>query len=294
MSKQIIESSYNEVVNLSDFFTVYWNLKTISLDPEKCIKFLQLVKQQKEHQKICLFITEWEPILSNLISNIFKQCKKLDIITAIQTNGDFDSSWIINSSKFIDSIILIYHPENNYFEKFSENVKLCEQLIPDVTVSFLVSHSNFENIFNKAMKLVETYFFTIKVRLEPMTDFKGKIIDEYSKEEKYKLSQVTNFWPSSTLPERAEKWNNDEFKGYLFPEYYISIEKNSWLNWKCSAGIESIFVEFDNIKLSMNCSEKIIGSIYDENFKLQQNLVVCEREYCQNRFNMFLSKFKEE
>jgi organic radical activating enzyme len=301
-----------KIVTKSDYFTINWVLSNIcnlrcsyckdflhsSTTPpasvKDCITFLTKIKEKKNDKKICLALTGGEPTIWKNTTDLLRECKKLDIDIMLNSNGTSNINWWIKNSRYIDCVILSYHEEGDYFKNFSEICRFCVESVPDVRIDLLPLPNNFDKVFDKAILLMEQYIYRAFVGLRPMrVDFDGEIY-KYTDEQRHK---ILSFNPQIFSGRRkyieAGKFASDlEFLGNLIPDEEIIWKRNSYINWKCYVGVESIFIELDKIKYAINCSEKVLGTIYDEDLQLPTEPITCEKKYCQCRLNLLFSKYK--
>ncbi len=81
----------------------------------------------------------------------------------------------------------------------------------------------------------------------------------------------------------------------LSNEEVLSLRLNQWKGWKCSAGVENIFITADGNIYSATCRVGgWLGNVYDQGFKLPEKWLTCTKEWCMCGQDMQLRKVREE
>lgn len=76
-------------------------------------------------------------------------------------------------------------------------------------------------------------------------------------------------------------------------EEVIASKLNNWKGWKCSAGINSLYVTADGNVYNGTCKvEGLKGNVYDTGVVFPSSWTVCTNDFCTNRFETQLFKSK--
>lgn len=90
---------------------------------------------------------------------------------------------------------------------------------------------------------------------------------------------------------------NGIFEDYS-PQDLIHNDVNQFKNWKCSAGSEGLFIDWDGIVWPATCEigkeQSKLGSLKDNNpIKLLEDYITCNHKYCPCLVEIYLPKYKK-
>lgn len=78
-------------------------------------------------------------------------------------------------------------------------------------------------------------------------------------------------------------------------EELMSDRKNSWVGWKCSAGVDNIHITPDGNIFAATCKiGGLLGNVFDTGVLLPKHWVVCNKQWCMCGSDMKLAKVKDK
>lgn len=91
--------------------------------------------------------------------------------------------------------------------------------------------------------------------------------------------------------------NQNTYKDYT-PQDLIQSNANSFLNWKCSAGSEGLFIDWDGNVWPGTClvgnKKFLMGNVNDnKEIKIYKDYVVCNKQTCPCLVEIYLPKYKD-
>jgi len=76
----------------------------------------------------------------------------------------------------------------------------------------------------------------------------------------------------------------------IFADNLVQKNLNHFKGWQCNAGVERIYIESDFTVYSGQCKNNILGNLFDENFSLIEDYVLCEQNSCDCAGDIYTTK----
>lgn len=66
----------------------------------------------------------------------------------------------------------------------------------------------------------------------------------------------------------------------IFADQLIDKNLNAFYGWKCRAGVERIYIDRDFTVYGGQCKNDSLGNLFDDNFEILKNPVLCQQKLC--------------
>lgn len=188
------------------------------------------------------------------------------------------------------SITASYHAE---FAKEDEFIEKCQHLIKNnvfVTVNQVMVPSQFYELYERCNRMHDA---GINVTLKPQSnESASNIVEGYTEE---MISIMRNGFPQSVEGEGLlqVKLIDDENKVWYIDqaERFNAFGFNSFTNWNCNSGYQSVIIRENEVKRSYSCHDEILGTL-TEGFKLFDKPKVCITPRCVSSADSKIPKHK--
>jgi MoaA/NifB/PqqE/SkfB family radical SAM enzyme len=283
-----------------DSIKVEWNLgKRCNLDCAYCpaeihdmtsphtnIKLLHdTVDALHELDKpIRISLTGGEPCVHPNIDELIEHIsQRLDWLN-ITTNGLRNAEWY--ASKPVSHYVFSLHFDNEHWERAMDNITYFSQLnnedIP-FFVNVMAHHEHMDKV-KLAIARFEGHNIKYAIRRIRWTE-KHDWFDDLKYDQKdldWILEHDATVQPNCVIDSEYLKHANDIIKEHL----------NQFEGWSCSAGIESLMINWDGEVHRATCRVGgSLGNIYKGTFEQPEDLITCTRKFCTCAADIPLTKF---
>lgn len=258
---------------------------------EELLKLIDKLELISKTKKIYIVLSGGEPTIHPMFDDILNRITKFSSVGII-TNGSRSVEWWKKLKTLPDRITISLHPE---FTKMEKIIDLSRYLL-EHKVKLIYHLSADPNNWDKVKEMFETLDDSLKnhIIFKIITDLEknqDRKVYEYSNDQLNYIKEHQNF--NEELFENFETDTRvlyeDETSDICNVQNLILNQKNKFLNWKCSAGINGIKINVDGNVYAGICSIKKLGKITD--FNLLDEYLNCDRSFCACPGDIRLTKF---
>jgi len=273
------------------FTKIEWNLgKRCNLDCEYCpteihdstshhtdIKILKSTvdKITAFERPSRISLTGGEPCVHPNIEELLQYIKKNISWINVTTNGTRPAHWYVEQP--VSHYVFSLHFDNKIWENTYNNI-----------INFAVLNETFDNIpfhvhlmahhlhMDKLKQTIAAFKkanikYTIRrIRWTTKHDWFDDM--RYNADDlQYIVNETSTVFPNCIVDNEHEHHANDIIKNKL----------NKFTNWSCSAGIESLMINWDGEVYRATCRVGgSLGNIYNNTFIIPKENIICLREWC--------------
>lgn len=191
----------------------------------------------------------------------------------ITTNGTRIPKWYLENEVYWNHLVFSLHFENDWKKILHTIQQYHYDTERDFFVNVMAHHQHMNDVRNVAAKLTS---IGIKYALRRIrwTEGNHDIFDDMrydGKDLEWLLSKDATAQPNVLVDNVKLYHANDIIKEH----------KNQFLGWKCSAGIESLMINWDGEVYRATCRvDGSLGNIYNRSFEVPKEHVTCTRNHC--------------
>lgn len=273
-------------------------------------KFEYAVKTMREfyaNKQIRMSITGGEPFVHPRILDILELFPRYGVEECSTiTNGSLPLEKYQRALELIDTLIFSWHFE--YLRVDHMKHVLSNLNRKQVKVHLMYLPGKLEEIKGVVEWLNENNVKFSLRRIRPMTNHQtGEVNKPYSSGMKFagiqyagsenyysvdELEYLDSFMKAGTADNNCELFTKDE----SWLDNVNTLTKNKWntfKRWKCMAGIETLMIDNDGSVYRATCKQGgILGNI-DTGFTLQQDPVLCMKQWCNCAADLNTTKWLE-
>lgn len=263
---------------------------------EKALDFFNYLHKDVQPGPKLLNLTGGEPTVWPRLIPFLNELDK-SYFVQITTNGSRTINWwnkLLSKCDNISRVCISTHLE---FADIKHIYNVAEVLHKKVnlTILLLADRKNFHIVkeYSEKFRNLECTVF-----IKPIRDQKGKA-QEYTEEEKDFIKKYRHSTSkiNKELPIPTNFKIDGQRKPYRFGFELISNNLHKFKGWKCSLGKTRIVI-WHNGKISLaQCStakSMDIGNIYDNNYNIPTEPVICNTEFCSCVPDIRIPKWKAE
>ncbi len=207
--------------------------------------------------------------------------------TSVISNGSKRVEWWKENAKYMDGVNLSYHVNDIKNSLHFINVARALENSPNtrLNVNIMMYPERFSECLLFANKLKEKV--RCSINLQPLYHGFGSAKIEGMHNYSAFQMEVMNIFKGrddgKKLHESRALLNVEHIDGsrrQLSTDFLKNNNLNNFLGWECYVGVESVVVRFSGEVLRAWCYDKVIGSIYDDDFDLPNNPIECATEIC--------------
>lgn len=204
----------------------------------------------------------------------------------ITTNGTRGYRWYLDNEMFYNHIVFSLHFEQDWHRIFDTILKYYDNTERDFFVNIMAHHSYMNNVKTAAKKFQELGI-KYAVRRIRWTEGDHNVFDDLRYEGKdleWILEQDSTVQPNCLIDDEKQMHANDIIKNHL----------NQFKGWSCSAGLESLMINWDGEVHRATCRVGgSLGNIYQGSFNLPIEPIICTRDWCTCAADIPLTKIKQ-
>jgi MoaA/NifB/PqqE/SkfB family radical SAM enzyme len=152
----------------------------------------------------------------------------------------------------------------------------------------LMAHHKFMDRVKECATMFDGHGIPYVVRRIRWTEGDHDVFDDLKydgKDLEWILSNTSTVEPNVIIDDKTKMHANDVIKQHL----------NQFKGWKCSAGIESLMINWDGDVHRATCRVGgSIGNIYDGSFEQPEEWITCTRKWCTCAADIPLTKVLQE
>lgn len=257
--------------------------------PHTPIKILeQTVDELVELDKpIRLSLTGGEPCVHPDIEQLFDYIHIRGIQWLnVTTNGTRSSHWYQLNSIYFNHLVFSLHFEHDW-ERVSKTIAELKLLVDLPFFVNVMAHHDYMKEVRMAVELFESRDIKYAIRRIRWTEGDHNVFDDMKYEGKdleWILSKTATVQPNCEI---------DGGKELAHANDIIKEKRNKFKGWNCSAGIESLMINWDGNVHRATCRVGgSLGNIYKGTFEPPEQMITCTRDWCTCAADIPLTKFK--
>ena len=225
------------------------------------------------------------PDIEDLIEHIHQRLDWLNITT----NGLRPADWYAKQP--VSHYVFSLHFDNEHWDRAMHNVLMFSQLNESIdNIPFhinIMAHHEYMDRVKQAVTMFDSHHIKYAVRRIRWTQGDHNVFDDMKYDGAdldWILKQKATAKPNCVIDDEKLMHANDIIKEHL----------NQFEGWKCSAGIESLMINWDGEVHRATCRVGgSLGNIYDGSFEPPQEWITCTRDWCTCAADIPLTKIKE-
>ena len=255
--------------------------------------FINKLSDLSKARDLMVVLSGGEPTVHSLFPEILDKLKKLGKV-GIVTNGSRTLNWWRKLTVLPDYITLSLHPEYVDMKHINQLSKYLIESGALLTYNLSVDPTNWQLVKTIYDQLEHSYRHRIRYKmLHEFNDNTNKKMFNYTQEQ---LDWVKDNFSESgelfTLSEKETVVYYDDGTSNNSPTLAAEVtmtRKNSFYDWKCSAGSNGIKVHTDGIVYAGICASQNLGHM--TNFELLKEPLTCKLNYCVGPGDIRLPKY---
>ena len=216
-------------------------------------------------------LTGGEPCVHPNIEELLNHLnQKVDWIN-ITTNGTRDGKWYCEQP--VNHYVFSLHFDNNLWKRSLQNIIMIGKWFGKPIHVNLMAHHEHMDLVKQAYEELGDENIPVVIRRIRWTE-KHDWFDDM----KYNINDLD--WILQN--ESTVKPNCIDNEGNLYhANDIIKTHKNQFKGWSCAAGIESLMINWDGEVHRATCRVGgSLGNIYEGNFEIPKDPIICTREWC--------------
>ena len=203
----------------------------------------------------------------------------------ITTNGTRGYRWYLDNEMLYNHLVFSLHFEQDWHRIFDTILKYYDATERDFFVNIMAHHGYIDNVRTVVKKFKEIGI-KYAIRRIRWTEGDHNIFDDMKydgKDLEWILAQDATVQPNCVVDDHQMIHANDIIKKHL----------NQFKGWNCSAGLESLMINWDGEVYRATCRVGgSLGNIYSNNFQIPENNITCTRDWCTCAADIPLTKVK--
>lgn len=232
-------------------------------------------------------LTGGEPCVHPDIESLLEYLKIKNVSWVnLTTNGTRGYRWYLDNEMFYNHIVFSLHFEQDWHRIFDTILKYYDSTDREFHVNVMAHHDYIDNVKTVVKKFNEIGI-KYAVRRIRWTNGDHNIFDDLKydgNDLQWLLAQDATAKPNCLIDNEQSMHANDIIKNHL----------NQFKTWTCSAGIESLMINWDGTVYRATCRVGgSLGNIYRGTFIAPEELIVCTRDWCTCAADIPLTKFNK-
>ena len=236
-------------------------------------KLLDAVDALKELGKpVRVSLTGGEPCVHPDIEDLLEHISQsLDWVN-VTSNATRDYKWYANQP--VNHYVFSLHFDNNNWERCISTILMFTQ-ISDIPYHInVMAHHKYMDRVRSAVDLFDSHNIKYAIRRIRWTDGDHDVFDDLrydGKDLAYIMSHDSTAEPNVLINDEKLAHANDLIKEH----------RNQFKGWKCSAGLESLMINWDGEVHRATCRVGgSLGNIYEGTFIPPTQEIICTRNFC--------------
>lgn len=230
-------------------------------------------------------LTGGEPCVHPRIEQLLDHLKQQSVSWVnITTNGTRPADWYLENEIYFNHIVFSLHFEYDWQKIIRTIHKFYDSTERDFFVNIMAHHDHIQDV-KDVVKLFQSVGIRYAVRRIRWTEGDHNVFDDMryqGNDLEWLMAQEATAKPNVFYDEKLMH-ANDIIKQHL----------NQFKGWTCSAGIESLMINWDGEVHRATCRVGgSLGNIYQGTFAIPQEPVVCTRDWCTCAADIPLTKIK--
>jgi MoaA/NifB/PqqE/SkfB family radical SAM enzyme len=231
-------------------------------------------------------LTGGEPCVHPDIEDLLEYFKRKNVFWVnLTTNGTRGYRWYLDNEMFYNHIVFSLHFEHDYTRIVDTILKYYDSTERDFLVNVMAHHDYIPQV-KTVVKKFNDLGIKYAVRRIRWTEGDHNVFDDLKydgKDLEWLLAQDATAKPNCKIDDEKNMHANDVIKLHL----------NQFKGWTCSAGIESLMINWDGEVYRATCRVGgSLGNIYNNSFCIPKESINCTRDWCTCAADIPLSKVK--
>jgi MoaA/NifB/PqqE/SkfB family radical SAM enzyme len=236
---------------------------------------------------IRISLTGGEPCVHPDIEDLLDYFKRKDIHWVnITTNGTRGYSWYLSNEMYFNHLVFSLHFEENWTRIFDTILKFYDSTERDFFVNVMAHHNYMINV-RSVVKKFDELGIKYAIRRIRWTEGDHNVFDDMrydGNDLEWLMSKESTAKPNVIYGDRIIHAND-----------VIKLHMNGFKGWNCSAGLESLMINWDGEVHRATCRVGgSLGNIYQGTFNIPTEPVVCTRDWCTCAADIPLTKIKND
>ena len=231
-------------------------------------------------------LTGGEPAVHPDIEDLFDYFKRKDVFWVnLTTNGTRPAKWYLDNEMFFNHLVFSLHFEHDWQRILRTINEFYDATERDFFVNVMAHHVADVRFVVERLKDVGIRYAVRRIR---WTEGDHNIFDDMrydGKDLEWLISQDATAKPNCRVDEEYIVHAND----------IIKKKQNQFKGWTCSAGIESLMINWDGEVHRATCRVgDSLGNIYNDTFVIPTDPVICTRDWCTCAADIPLTKINDQ
>jgi MoaA/NifB/PqqE/SkfB family radical SAM enzyme len=233
-------------------------------------------------------LTGGEPAVHPDIEDLFDYFKRKDVFWVnLTTNGTRPAKWYLDNEMFFNHLVFSLHFEHDWQRILRTINEFYDATERDFFVNVMAHHDHMADV-RFVVERLKDVGIRYAVRRIRWTEGDHNIFDDMrydGKDLEWLISQDATAKPNCRVDEEYIVHAND----------IIKKKQNQFKGWTCSAGIESLMINWDGEVHRATCRVgDSLGNIYNDTFVLPTDPVICTRDWCTCAADIPLTKINDQ
>jgi MoaA/NifB/PqqE/SkfB family radical SAM enzyme len=233
-------------------------------------------------------LTGGEPAVHPDIEDLFDYFKRKDVFWVnLTTNGTRPAKWYLDNEMFFNHLVFSLHFEHDWQRILRTINEFYDATERDFFVNVMAHHDHMADV-RFVVERLKDVGIRYAVRRIRWTEGDHNIFDDMrydGKDLEWLISQDATAKPNCRVDEEYIVHAND----------IIKKKQNQFKGWTCSAGIESLMINWDGEVHRATCRVgDSLGNIYNDTFVIPTDPVICTRDWCTCAADIPLTKTNDQ
>jgi MoaA/NifB/PqqE/SkfB family radical SAM enzyme len=233
-------------------------------------------------------LTGGEPAVHPDIEDLFDYFKRKDVFWVnLTTNGTRPAKWYLDNEMFFNHLVFSLHFEHDWQRILRTINEFYDATERDFFVNVMAHHDHMADV-RFVVERLKDVGIRYAVRRIRWTEGDHNIFDDMrydGKDLEWLISQDATAKPNCRVDEEYIVHAND----------IIKKKQNQFKGWTCSAGIESLMINWDGEVHRATCRVgDSLGNIYNDTFVIPTDPVICTRDWCTSAADIPLTKINDQ
>lgn len=235
---------------------------------------------------IRLSFTGGEPCVHPKFSELVEHCRKVGIAwISVTTNGTLPFNFYANLP--VDQLVVSIHFEYDWQRVFNTVEKLADLSNTSILVQIMAHHDHMNSVKEVRARCLSANISNTVRRIR-WTEGDHNTFDDLryrSDDLQWILNSAATVEPNCLI---------DDGQQLMHANDIIKLHLNQFKGWKCSAGRESLMINWDGEVYRATCRVgDTLGNIYNDTFYHVTTDISCTRDWCTCAADIPLTKTKE-
>ena len=247
---------------------------------------------EKTVDKLCelgkplrISLTGGEPCVHPDIEDLFDYFKRKNIFWVnLTTNGTRGYRWYLDNELYFNHLVFSLHFEHEWTRIFDTILKYYDETEREFFVNIMAHHDKMDHV-RSVVKKFDEVGIKYAIRRIRWTEGDHNVFDDLrynGNDLQWILEQDATAKPNCRIDDSQIIHAND----------IIKTHRNQFKDWTCSAGLESLMINWDGEVHRATCRVGgSLGNIYQDTFVAPADPVICTRDWCTCAADIPLTKY---